>query len=245
LSGTVTATLDGITVLNTAAVPFVTVTTSLGILPGGTHHLRLDYSGDSNYFPVHRGVTFDSVAAAGALHLIATAVFNSVTVSWNADQSQTYNIDLYIPQFGWSRIWTTNFSPFSHQGLTPNTAYAYRVRSSTGAVSNIDVAVTTGFTDEPLLAGVTTITAQHFRELESAVNAVRTLAGLSPVTFTGGRPVAGGIIRASQVTDLRNALNAALIVLGAPAVTWTDPTLLARTTRIRAMHIQELRDAVR
>ena len=54
----------------------------------------------------------------------------------------------------------------------------YRVRgvdanNNVSAYSNVDLATTILFTNDPLIAGVTVVKAQHFTELRSAVNAVR------------------------------------------------------------------------
>ena len=48
-----------------------------------------------------------------------------------------------------------------------------------------------------------------------------------------------------EFTELRTALNAARTALGLGALTFTDPTLTAQSTRIKSAHITELRDAVK
>ena len=50
---------------------------------------------------------------------------------------------------------------------------------------------------------------------------------------------------AVHITDLRAALGAARNALGLLPVNYTDPTLSAGTTPIKAVHIQEIRNGVK
>jgi hypothetical protein len=116
------------------------------------------------------------------------------------------------------------------------------------ASSNVDLATTVIFTDDPLVARVTTVKAAHLTELRIAVGAVRTLAALAPSTFTD--PVLGSsmTIKAVHVRELRTALDdarSALMLL--PALSYTDSTLAtgAGATLVKAAHIQELRNGVK
>lgn len=99
------------------------------------------------------------------------------------------------------------------------------------------VATPVTFTDDPLAAAGTRIKAIHLTELQTAVNAVRTRAGLTATTFTA--VAAGGRINAAHITALRTALTPALTALGRTA-TFTDASLTG--VRIKAAHIQELRE---
>ncbi len=95
------------------------------------------------------------------------------------------------------------------------------------------------FTDDPLVAGTTRVKALHITELRTAINTKRTQAGLGAFSWSAA-PVSGGPILASHIAELRTALAA----LGVTA-NYTDPTLTPGTTRIKAVHIQELRDSVK
>src|ERR1051325_8081817 len=73
---------------------------------------------------------------------------------------------------------------FTDQDLTGSVAYLYRVRAvcssgNSSQPSNMDLAATVSFTDNPIMAGVMIIKAQHINELPVAVNAVRATAGVS------------------------------------------------------------------
>ncbi|HEY0156311.1 MAG TPA: M12 family metallo-peptidase [Thermoanaerobaculia bacterium] len=128
-------------------------------------------------------------------------------------------------------------------------AYLYRVRATAGATtgpfSSFDVATTAVFTDAALTAGATPVRRAHFTELLSAVNAVRTLAGLAAASFTAPTPATSVTVRRAHLLDLRTALDAARGALGLPPLSYTDPSIGVGTTRIKAAHVAELRNGVR
>jgi hypothetical protein len=98
------------------------------------------------------------------------------------------------------------------------------------------------FTDDPLVAGTTTIKAVHLTELQNAVNSMRVAADLASVSWTD-TDLVGVVVKATHITELRNALTPALTALGKTA-TYTDATLAAGTS-VKAAHIQELRDTLK
>lgn len=132
-----------------------------------------------------------------------------------------------------------------------NTAYLYKVRS-TGAAgaspsgdSNRDLATTVIFTDDPLVAGTTTVKATHITQLRTAVNAVRTLASLGAGTYTDPTLTAGvTTAKAVHINDLRTALNAARAALTLTALTYGE-TVTAGVTSVKASHVTELRNGVK
>jgi hypothetical protein len=94
------------------------------------------------------------------------------------------------------------------------------------------------FTDDPLVAGTTRVKAQHITELRTAINNYRSFAGLTAYSWTTS-VAAGAVIGAAQVAELRTALTPALTALSRTA-TYTDT--LAGGVRIKAIHLQELRN---
>ena len=58
-------------------------------------------------------------------------------------------------------------------------------------------------------------------------------------------PHIGSTIRAAHITELRTALNEARIMLPLAPVTFIDPTLTPGSTRIKAVHIEELREGIK
>ena len=109
--------------------------------------------------------------------------------------------------------------------------------------SQPDLATTIVFTDEPLAAG-TIVKALHFTELRTAIDAVRAAIGSGPATYTNAITM-GGVIKAIDVTEMRSFLDSARSALFVPGVQYTDPSLNAGTTIIRAAHLQELRNGVK
>lgn len=97
------------------------------------------------------------------------------------------------------------------------------------------------FTDETLSPSIA-VKALHLTQLQNAINGYRVAAGLSQITFPA--ITAGAPISASTITALRNALTPARNAMNRP-LTFTDPTIAAGVTPIRAVHLQELRDGVR
>jgi hypothetical protein len=135
-------------------------------------------------------------------------------------------------------------SPFI-DSTSANITYLYRVRAidasdDPSGFSNIDAATTIVFTDDPLVANTTVVKAVHLTQLRTAVNAMRSSAGLAPLG--GDATVAAGLaVRAVHITDLRTALTAARSAIGLNAIAYTDvvPAI------VKAAHVQELRNGVK
>jgi hypothetical protein len=112
--------------------------------------------------------------------------------------------------------------------------------------SNVDLATTVIFTDPTLTASPTLVKLAHFDELLAAVNAVRTLAGSpSPIAFTLPTPTTSVTVRRQHLLDLRTALDAARSTLSLTALSYTDPTITAGSTAIKAAHITDLRNGTK
>ncbi len=137
---------------------------------------------------------------------------------------------------------TTSAVSASDGGRSPNTTYLYKVRAlglgGSSAFSPVDPATTVMFTDASL-AGIL-IKAAHITELRTAVNAMRSAAGLSSTTFTDGS-LPGVLIKRLHILELRTALDEARTTIGISALRYTDPTLTAGVTTVRAAHVLEPR----
>jgi fibronectin type III domain protein/dual-action HEIGH metallo-peptidase len=170
----------------------------------------------------------------------------SVLVTWNAATGAT-SYEVYRREPGGSYVLagTTTGTSFTNGGLSPSTAYLFKVRSvnaAGSADSAPDVATTVMFTDDPLVAQSTVIKAVHLAELRTAANAVRALAGLGAAGFTDAAS-AGVVVKAVHINELRSALDPALSSLGLPSGAWTDT--LAAGVLVKAVHFQEIRERVR
>ncbi len=117
---------------------------------------------------------------------------------------------------------------------------------STGTFDDHDDLVynaTVPFTDDVLSAGAS-VKAAHITELRTRINSVRAARGLSPFSFTDPTLTPGATtIKGVHITQLRTALSEAYAAAGRPSPTYTDPGLVAGYS-IKAVHINELRDAV-
>jgi hypothetical protein len=99
------------------------------------------------------------------------------------------------------------------------------------------------FTDDPLIPGVHTMRLVHVTELRTRIDALRVVRGLGAMAWT---PLVAGatVIRASHITELRPAVSAIYVAMGRSAPVFTDELLKAGVP-IRAVHIMELRAAIR
>jgi RHS repeat-associated protein len=102
----------------------------------------------------------------------------------------------------------------------------------------------TGFTDDPLVPGVTTVKAQHVTELRACVDDLRVEVSLARVSWTDlvVQPEQTWI-RAVHLTELRTALHDVYVARGQSEVAYTDPALTPNSTVVRAAHITEIRQA--
>ena len=206
-------------------------------------------NGDGQAGTLTNGYTYMAVLAP--TNLVATAqTTTSVLVSWTAvSGAASYEIARSSSGLSFSVIGTSASASLS-DAVAASTAYLYEVRAVDGSgnrssYSNMDLATTVLFTEDPLVAGTTVAKAVHINELRTAVNAVRTLAGSGTYSYADPTLAAGMFIKAVHVTDLRTALDAARSTLGLPALTYTDPTIMLGATVVKAAHLQELRNGVK
>jgi len=189
--------------------------------------------------------------------LATAASTTSVSITWSLPAGTApVQYDVYRTSDGVN--YGTMINSVLHPATTytdntavPGTAYLYTVRSagasgiSESADSNRDLATTVIFTDDPLVASTTLIKAAHITELRTAVNAVRTLAGLGSGSYTDPTLTAGATpTKAVHINDLRAALDAARSSLSLAALSYAE-TVTASTTTITTGHITELRGGVK
>ena len=194
--------------------------------------------------------TVDASGLIAPTNLIATATSSSqVVLTWNGVTNATnYRIFRSAHHQIFSLVGGSMTTSFTDSQVAVDTAYIYFVEAvdasnRVSAASNVDLATTTVFSDDPIVPGTTVIRAAHLTELETAIDAVREAAALPPVSFSEPK-TPGGPFRASQIKELRSNLNAARSALGLLAMVFTDPILNAGDT-IKATHFQELRAGVK
>jgi hypothetical protein len=190
----------------------------------------------------------------------------SVSLTWNSPAGAVnYRIERAISKNGpYGLAGASTSTSFVDNGVTSGTAYLYRVcaatsgNTCTSAYSNIVLGTAVSFLTDPIMksysedpVNATTPKANHILELRTAVNAVRTLAGKPPATWTNTTLVSGSSsISVADVRDLRTNLDEALLALGISTSAYTDSTLKGyledpvNATLIKAAHIRELRQRV-
>lgn len=189
--------------------------------------------------------TFTLLPPATPTGLVATATSStSVALTWSAvETASSYEIYRRSAGTGFSQRGTSPTASYN-DAASPNTAYLYRLRALNGGGSSgdstQDLATTVVLTNEPLTSG-TAIRAVHITELQTAINAVRNLAGLQAGSFTSVN--AGEVIRGTHVTELRSSLDAALSALSLNAGGYTDGSLPGMPCR--ALHLQEIRNRIK
>jgi hypothetical protein len=197
--------------------------------------------------------TVQSGAPGAPTNVAATASgTTSVGVSWTASAGATAGTQYEVARASagspFAVIHTTTTTSFNDT-VAAGATYAYRVRATdvggTSVYSAPDIATTVLFSDDPLIPQVTPVETAHILELRQAVNAMRAAAGLSPATFTDPALSPSIQLRAVHWAELRSALAAARSALGVSALTFTDATLTPSTTKVRAVHVQELRNGVK
>jgi hypothetical protein len=176
----------------------------------------------------------------------------SVSVTWSASAGATANTQYEVARSsigsGFATVHTTATTNFTDT-VSPGVTYVYKVRAIDPAgdslYSDPDVATTMAFTDDPIIGGTTPGKAVHVTELRSAINLVRAVAGLPAGTYTDPTLNPGMPVKAVHQLELRTALNEARSELGMSSLIFTDATLTTSVTKMRAVHVNELRSGVK
>lgn len=213
---------------------------------------------------IYRGgllLATETPVTAAPSALAANPSTYNVALSWTAASGATnYRVERKAAGGSYSSIGTTSNTSFTDSNAAVGSAYLYRVCAADGAgnctsgYTNVGLGARVNFptdstiisiADDPTGINVTTMKAAHITELRTAVNAVRSLAGLSAATWTHTTltPQVTEISK-DDVQDLRDRLHDALTLLGIQTSAYTDSTLAGAPsgTVIKAAHIHELRE---
>jgi M6 family metalloprotease-like protein len=137
-----------------------------------------------------------------------------------------------------------NNAHFSATQTYTNASAGVNVRVGTRSGSSWAISMS-GFTDDPLVAGTTTIKAVHLQELRDRINTLRVSAGLTAATFTDSTLTAGSTtVKAVHITELRARLAEVYVAQSLTAPTYTTDPTLTTATGVKAAHITELRAAI-
>lgn len=197
------------------------------------------------------------IVPAAPANVVATAIAaTTVRLSWTGVANATaYEIYGRAPDAGGFGTPTRynlppgligNTGTLTYDVTQPaGTAYLYKILavadSTKSADSNVDVATTVLFTDDPLLTG-TTIKAVHLSEVRTAMAALRLQAALGPASVTDGS-LSGTIIKSVHVTELQSQIQEARNAILLPTLMFS--TTAAAGTTVARTEIMELRNAVK
>ena len=194
------------------------------------------------------GFTYTTTPPPMPTGLLAAAASSvSVSLTWNATpRASSYAIERQSAGVAFTQIGTSPTPNYTDNTAMAAKSYLYRVRASNSAGSSPysapDIATTVIFTNDPIVADVTTVRAVHVSQQRTAINAVRSLAGRPAFAFNGS-PVAGSPVLALHVSEMRTALDEALGDLGRTTGGYTDATLAGKV--VKAAHFQELRNRMK
>jgi hypothetical protein len=178
-----------------------------------------------------------------------------INISWTAPATAPHHYVLErATQLGNFTTLNSNVTGTTYNDTTVAnlSAYLYRVRSAdaqgnVSPESNIDLATAITFEDDPFPAPPTqtSVRAAHVLQLRQAINAVRHLTPtLGDYAWTQTSLTPGvTLIKATDIEELRTALDDALVILNLPHGGYTDPDLDGLL--FQKYHITQLRDRVK
>jgi hypothetical protein len=174
----------------------------------------------------------------------------AAAIAWTAvPGAASYEISRSGDGLTFVPIGTPTSANTTDPGVAAGSAYLYRVRAqragatpSAWSASELMTAVL--FSDDPIVAFSTVVQAQHVTQLRSAVNAVRTLASLAPVSFTDSS-LSATPIRAIHLQELRDGLAPARTALALASLSFAHPTLQPGVSMVSGVDVGELRVGVR
>lgn len=233
---------------------------TLNLTPGGAPGLAVAsaqlslsqsyYLVDVDYIPTgtfSASSSYDYLPAAGGcgpIGLAATATaISRVSLTWNNTGASSYEIHRSDGTYGFNLVGYATTNSYLDTQVQANRTYIYRVRPVGGLLSEPDIATTFLFTSDPFTA-LTAVKALHFTQLRTAANYARTSARLPQWAAGATPPAAPGPIKMAHILELRTIIDEARRFLGLLPVTYTDPSL-SIVTKVKAVHIQELRNALK
>ena len=100
------------------------------------------------------------------------------------------------------------------------------------------------FTDDPIVAGVTVVKAAHVIQLRQRIDALLARGGRPRFPWTDRTLRPGAAPKAAHLLELRAALNQAYAAAGRLLPSYSDASVQAGVTAVKAVHFNELRRAV-
>jgi hypothetical protein len=215
----------------------------------GSYSVKIQYNGDANnspVAPVFPMYVFGPAGTPPAVTAFVPVYSASAKLRWIPPADAASFVVYRRATFGGAWVLVGNAyvaeaNVSMQSGKTWMFGVATRYANNTiGPIGTPDIATSVPFTDDPVAPG-TPIRAPHVTELRTAVNAVRTFAGLTAFTFTDAT-LAGTPIHALHLTELREALTSARNAIGMPMTFGPAPAIGGA---IKSTHLEEIRAGVR
>jgi hypothetical protein len=246
-SGGATVSIGGVAATGVTVVDSGLITAVTGAHAVGTVDVAVT-SGSTG--TLKDAFTYASTAISAPATLLATASSTSqVNVSWtSAGEADHYDIYRRAAGGSFAAVASTMSPPFADTGRSADSSFLYKAKAigplgEVSADSNIDVATTTMFSDDPLVPGSTVVKGIHLTQMRTAVNAMETLAVIPNTPYADPSPV-GVFIQGLHITQLRARLDAARVALGLSALVYSN-TITAGVSPIRAIDFTEIRNGTK
>jgi hypothetical protein len=223
-------------------------------LAWGAHSVTATYDGDANWAgrTSNNGANIDVLIGnwGTPMQIDATAGTGtaSVNLRWpRVRGGKTYTVYRKTSHGApWELIGVFAANTLgTSQGMPMGTTWLFAVTATdengnTTPMSTPDIATTV-----MLLPAITTgkrIEGADVTRLRAGINAVRAFAGMQPFAFSGNA-AKGAVVRKDHVMEMRGALSEARAAIGLP-LGFSDPTLTAKQTPVRAIHLREIRAGI-
>lgn len=218
-------------------------------LAAGRYSIGINYSGDANNEPVNDVWVMYVYAPAGTAPAVIAQTSGGLTyLRWipSADAASYVVYQRTLFANGWTVV-RNAYVPETVVIVPSEKTWMFAVAPryadmTIGPKGPPDIATSVALTDDPVAPG-TPIRVLHILQLRTAVNAVRTFAGLTAFSFNDGSMLPGAPIRAMHLTELRDALTAARTAIGMPMSFSPEPP--APGTVVKSTHVEEIRAGVR
>ena len=138
-----------------------------------------------------------------------------------------------------------NVTSYTVMALTMGQVYYFVVRAENSAGQSLDSAEISGgpFTDDPLVAGVSSIKTIHFQELRDHIDALRASRALPTIGWVDPVLSPGAVeVRDMHLSQMRTALDAVYVFDTLPLPPYTNT--ISQGGAIRAVDLSELRTAL-
>jgi Cu/Zn superoxide dismutase len=243
--------LDGVVAALSGLIPdqtFAITSTQVTELKAGQHYFNIHSANfpDGEIRGQIGALPLLTVTTGGTGSASAPISSNPAGISCGGDCTEPYDSGTTVTSTAGTPSAGSFFAGWTGAGCAGTGTCVITLTTDT-AVTAVYTLTTTSiaFTDDPLTTGSTLVKAAHINELRTAVNTLRTSNGLGAFTFTDPSLAAGTTIKVVHITELRTALGAVYVQRGRAVPTYSDPSITANVTKVKGLHISELRMAVR